>query len=69
MAHLEVKVASIEPSSLSCIVWLNLHSHRFTSLGGVYRLVIELHAGNTADVDATLRGYTQRGTNLQPHSQ
>ena len=67
-AHLEVKVSAIERSSLSCIVWLNLHSHRFPSLGSVYRLVIKLHAGNTANVNAALCGYTQRSTNLQSQS-
>lgn len=61
---MEVEVPAIQ----SCrLVWggrLNFHSHAVSPTSDVDRLMVQLHAADSAEGEASTRGYAQRGADL-----
>ena len=56
VCHLLGEVAPKKAGSLCRIMWFNLHCNCISPFGSVYWLVIQLHAGNPADLNAALAG-------------
>ena len=54
--YLLCEMAPKQAGSLGRIVWLNLHGHCISPFGSVHWLVVQLHAGNAANLNAALAG-------------